>query len=113
MKAIPIWIVQEDRPTFHFIFEAEGIRPILFDIMTEKRAYDIFFDPQFIPSMEDKILLLLKQYAYEEVFDRSLESIGFLNMATGQTITYEVTSTIREQLSRMWQHLQQKYNLYP
>jgi len=92
--------------------EADGIRPIRFDIMTNKCAYYICFDPRFVPSVEDKILLLLKQYAYEELCDRSLERIGFLNMATGLTIHYEVTSTIREQLSHMWQHLQQKYNLY-
>ena len=72
----------------------------------------VLFDATFVPSTEDKILLLLKQYAYEELFDRSLESVGFLNVASGMIICYEVTSTIREQLSHMWQHLQRKYNLY-
>lgn len=62
--------------------------------------------------MEDKILLLLKQYAYEELFDRSLEQIGFLNMSTGLIVRYEVTSTIRAQLSQLWRHLQKKYHLY-
>jgi hypothetical protein len=109
---IPSWIVTQDHPTFHFTFEAEGIRSIQFDMLTEKCAYYVFFDPGFIPSTEDKILLLLKQYAYEELFDRSLESVGFLNVASGMIIRYEVTSTIREQLSHMWQHLQRKYNLY-
>ena len=111
-KAIPLWIVTQDNPTFNFIFEAEGIRPIQFDIMTEKCAYYMFFDPAYVPSTEDKILLLLKQYAYEEIYDRSLEAIGFLNVATGVVIQYEITSTIREQLSQMWLHLQTKYNLY-
>ena len=112
VRAVPLWIITQDQPAFHFTVEAEGIRPIRFDIMTNKCAYYICFDPRFIPSVEDKILLLLKQYAYEELCDRSLERIGFLNMATGLTLHYEVTSTIREQLSHMWQHLQQKYNLY-
>ena len=80
--------------------------------MTEKCAYYVFFDPQFVPTMEDKILLLLKQYAYEEIYDRSLESIGFVNVATGMIIQYEVTATIREQLSQMWQYLQMKYHLF-
>lgn len=111
-RAIPLWIVSQDNPTFNFIFEAEGIRPIHFDIMTEKCAYYIFFDPAYVPTTEDKILLLLKQYAYEEIYDRSLESIGFVNIATGMIIQYEVTSTIREQLSQMWLYLQTKYNLY-
>ena len=62
--------------------------------------------------MEDKILLLLKQYAYEELFDRSMEQIGFLNMSTGMVVQYKVTSTIRGQLSQMWRHLQTKYHLY-
>jgi hypothetical protein len=110
--AIPLWIVTQDQPTFHFTFEVEGIRSVQFDIMTDKCAYRIFFDPAYVPCMEDKILFLLKQYAYEELFDRVLESIGFVNMATGMIIQYEVTSTIREQLSHMWQHLQTKYNLY-
>jgi hypothetical protein len=111
-RAIPLWIVSQENPTFNFIFEAEGIRPIHFDIMTEKCAYYIFFDPAYVPTTEDKILLLLKQYAYEEIYDRSLESIGFVNIATGMIIQYEVTSTIREQLSHMWLYLQTKYNLY-
>jgi AAA domain/UvrD-like helicase C-terminal domain len=110
--AIPVWMATQENPTFHFQFEVEGIRPIPFDIMTEKCAYQLFFDPVSTPSMEDKILFLLKQYAYEEIFDRSLESIGFVNMATGMILQYPITSTIREQLSRMWQFLQQKYNLY-
>lgn len=111
-KAIPLWIVTQDNPTFNFIFEAEGIRPIQFDIMTEKCAYYMFFDPAYVPSTEDKILLLLKQYAYEELYDRSLEAIGFVNMATGMIIQYEITPTMREQMSHMWLHLQTKYNLY-
>ncbi len=111
-KSIPLWITKEENPTFNYIFEIEDIRPVSFDIMTDKTSYYIFFDPSFVPTTEDKILLLLKQYAYEEVFDKSLDYIGFLNIATGVIIRYEVTSTIREQLSHMWQHLQMKYNLY-
>jgi hypothetical protein len=111
-KAMPLWIVTQENPSFNFIFEVEGLRPIQFDIMTEKCAYYMFFDPSFVPSTEDKILLLLKQYAYEELYDRVLESIGFFNIATGMIIQYEITSTIREQLSQMWLHLQMKYNLY-
>lgn len=111
-RAVPLWIVGQESPQFNFIFEAEGIRPIQFDIMTEKCAYYVFFDPLYVPTMEDKILLLLKQYAYEEIYDRSLEAIGFLNVATGTVIQYEITSTIREQLSQMWLYLQTKYNLY-
>jgi AAA domain/UvrD-like helicase C-terminal domain len=110
-KAIPLWIVSQDNPTFNFIFEVEDIRPIQFDIMTEKCAYYVFFDATFVPNIEDKILLLLKQYAYEEVYDRALEAIGFVNVSTGMIIKYEVTSTIRAQLSQMWSHLQRKYHL--
>jgi hypothetical protein len=111
-NAMPLWIVTQENHSFNFIFEVKGLRPIQFDIMTEKCAYYMFFDPAFVPSTEDKILLLLKQYAYEEIYDRVLESIGFFNVATGMIIQYEITSTIREQLSQMWLHLQTKYNLY-
>ncbi len=107
--AIPKWIISQENPSLNFIFEADGMKSIQFDILTEKCAYYTYFDPMYIPSMEDKILLLLKQYAYEEVFDRSLEAIGFLNMATGITSTFEVTGSMREQISHMWQYLQQKY----
>jgi hypothetical protein len=111
-EAIPLWMVTQENPSFNFMFEIEGIRPIQFDIMTEKCAYYVFFDPKFVPDTEDKILLLLKQYAYEEIYDRSLDAIGFINIATGMIIQYEVSSTIREQLSQMWLHLQMKYNLF-
>jgi hypothetical protein len=110
-NAIPLWITPQinETPTLNFIFEAEGIRPIQFDVLTDKCAYYIYFDPAYVPTMEDKILLLLKQFVYEEVFDRSLESIGFLNVATGMSIQFEVTSLMREQMSHMWLHLQHKY----
>ena len=111
-EVIPAWILTQETPSFHYLFEADGIRPIQFDIMTEKCAYYFFFDPTYVPTMEDKILLLLKQYAYEELFDRSLEQIGFLNMSTGLIVRYVVTSTIRAQLSQLWQYLQTKYHLY-
>ena len=110
--AIPLWISTQENPIFNFLCEVDGIRPIHFDIMTDKCAYNVCFDPAFIPNTEDKILLLLKQYAYEELYNKTLESIGFLNMATGIILQYDVTSTIREQLSHMWQYLQKKYNLY-
>jgi hypothetical protein len=110
-KALPIWMATQENPSFHFLFEVNGIRPIQFDILTEKCAYDVFFDPNFVPSNEDKMVLLLKQYVYEETFDRALDSIGFLNVATGLIIQYEVSSTIREQLSHLWQYLEQKYHL--
>jgi hypothetical protein len=110
--SLPLWIVMQMDPAFHFIFEAEGIHPIHFDILTDRCAYQICFDPVFVPSNEDKILILLKQYAYEELFDKQLVSVGFVNVATGSVIEYEITATIREQLHRMWLHLQKKYNLY-
>ena len=43
--AVPLWIVSQENPSFNFLFEADGIRPIQFDIITEKCAYYIFFDP--------------------------------------------------------------------
>ena len=109
--SIPLWIVSQNNPSFNFLFEVEGIRPIKFDIMTEKCGFYVFFDPLFVPDTEDKILLLLKQYAYEEMYDRSLESIGFVNIATGMVIQYEITPVIREQLSQMWLYIQTKYHL--
>lgn len=109
--SIPLWIVSQNNPSFNFLFEVEGIRPIKFDIMTEKCGFYVFFDPLFVPDTEDKILLLLKQYAYEEIYDRSLESIGFVNIATGMVIQYEITPVIREQLSQMWLYIQTKYHL--
>lgn len=110
-SAVPLWIVSQENPSFNFLFEVEGIRPIKFDIMTEKCGFYVFFDPLFVPDTEDKILLLLKQYAYEEMYDRSLESIGFVNIATGMVIQYEITPVIREQLSQMWLYIQTKYHL--
>ena len=110
-KSMPLWIVTQDHPSFNVMFEVEGIRPITFDILTERCTYKVFFDSTYVPTQEDKILLLLKQYAYEECYDRSLESIGFLNGATGLALHFEVTSTIREQLSHLWQYLEQKYHL--
>ena len=110
--SVPSWIVTQENPAFHFTFEVDGIRAIQFDLMSDRCAYHLYFDPSHTPCMEDKILFLLKQYAYEELFDRAMDCIGFVNVATGMIIQYEITSTIREQLSHMWQHLQTKYNLY-
>jgi len=109
--ALPVWSATLEGPTFENMMEVEGMRPISFDIMTEKCAYYVFFDPSYVPSNEDKILLLLKQYAYEEMFDRALDSVGFLNVATGMLLDFEVTPTIRAQLSEMWTALNEKYNV--
>ena len=106
--AIPSWIITQEVPSFNFLFEIKGICPIKFDIITEKCAYYVFFDP-FIPSSEDKILLLLKHYAYEKLYDKLLDYVGFINVATGTVIQYEITSTIREQLSKMWLYIREKY----
>lgn len=110
--AIPLWIVGQESPSFNLTFELEGIKPVHFDIMTERGAFYVFFNPTFVPTMEDKILLLLKQYAYEEIYDKTLKTIGFLNMATGMVIEYEITPTIRAQLCQLWSHLQTKYKLF-
>jgi hypothetical protein len=107
--ALPLWSATMEHPTFQCIMEVENLKPISFDIMTDKCAYYVFFDPSFVPSNEDKLLLLLKQYAYEEQFDRALDSIGFLNVATGMLLEYEVTPTIRGQLSQLWTYLECKY----
>ena len=109
-KSIPQWIITQKSPVFHCRMETKGIRPIQFDIMTDKTAYSITFNET--PSNDDKILLLLKQYAYEKLYNKQFESVGFINISTGLVLYYEITSTIREQLCHMWQHLQQKYNLY-
>lgn len=93
------------------MFEIEGIAPIRFDILTDKFVYQIYFDPLYVPSMEDKILLLLKQYAYEEAYEKKLEGLGFINIATGYVSQFTVNDLMREQMSYMWQHLQLKYNL--
>jgi hypothetical protein len=109
--AIPDWIAQQEHPLFHFLFEVEGIQPLSFDLLTDKWVYSIYHDNGHDMKMEDKILLLLKQYAYEECYDRVLSGISLWNMSTGMVIEYEITSTIREQLSQLWLHLQQKYGV--
>jgi hypothetical protein len=111
-SAIPDWITRQDHPLFHFQFEVEGetLQPLAFDLLTDRWVYHIHYDlMESELRMEDKILLLLKQYAYEESYDRSLSGIATWNLATGTLTEYEVTPTIRERLSQMWLHLQQKY----
>lgn len=106
--SLPDWIARQDHPLFHFIFEVEGLQPMTVDLLTDKWIYHFIHDEI---SVEDKILLLLKQYAYEESYDRVLAGITTWNMATGYVTEYEVTPTIRAQLSQMWLHLQQKYEV--
>jgi len=108
-QAIPDWMVRQEHPLFHFLFEVEGIQPITMDVCTDKWVYRIIYEPSQPLSVEDKILLLLKQYAYEECYDRVLQGIATWNIATGILTEYEMTPTIREQLSQLWLHLQQKY----
>jgi hypothetical protein len=111
-NAIPNWIITQENLVLNYTFEVENIKPIVFDILTDTCAYNIYFDVLYNPTMEDKILLLLKEYAYEELFDKQLNSIGFINMATGIIIQYEISDFMREQMSYMWVHLQQKYKMF-
>jgi hypothetical protein len=111
-EVIPDWIAQQEHPHFHFLFEVDNLQPLSVDLLTDKWVYQIHYDPVSSElRMEDKILLLLKQYAYEESYDRCLTGVATWNMATGFLTEYEVTPTIREQLSQMWLHLQQKYEV--
>jgi hypothetical protein len=87
----------------------EGIQPLHMDVCTDKWVYRMIYDTAEPLRMEDKLLLLLTQYAYEECYDRSLQGIATWNMATGTLTEYEITPTIRAQLSQLWLHLQQKY----
>jgi hypothetical protein len=108
--AFPLWIITQDNPTFNFIFKVDEIRPISFDVITDNCVYCIYFDPILIPNTENKILLLLKQYLYEKKYDKKLKMIGFINIATGFIMYYDIETTTRVQLNHMWQHLQKKYN---
>jgi len=87
------------------------MRSILFDIISDATAYQLYFN-EYMPSNNDKILLLLKAYLYERIYHKSLESIGFVNLSTGSVIHYEITPTIREQLEQILKFLQTKFCLY-
>jgi hypothetical protein len=109
--AIPLWISAEENPVFHFIFEEKGMKPIMFDMITDTTAYQYYFD-MYSPSNNDKLLLLLKVHLYENRFHKKMESIGFINLATGLVIYYAINSTIREQLDQIVQYLRRKYHLF-
>jgi hypothetical protein len=109
--SFPIWISTEENPMFHFIFEEKGMQPILFDLLTDTTAYQLYFDT-FMPSNNDKLLLLLKVYLYERTYHKTLDSIGFINLSSGLIVYYKVTFTIREQIVQLWKFLQTKFCLY-
>ena len=106
---LPDWLARQENPVFHFVFEVEDLQPIRFDLLTHSWVYLIGYDQMPMLAMEQKILLLLKLYAYEETYDRVLKGIVWWNLATGTLAEFEISSTTRERLSRLWQHLQQKY----
>ena len=109
-RSVSLWISTEENPMFHFIFEEKGMKPILFDIITDHTAYQLYFDT-FAPSTNDKLLLLLKVYLYERLY-HPISSIGFINLSTGLVMYYPITTTIREQLMHFVQYLQRKYHLF-
>jgi hypothetical protein len=110
-NALPLWMVTEENPVFQCMFEEKGIKPILFDMMTDTTAYQMYFD-MYAPSNNDIILLLLKTYLYELSHNKCMKSIGFINLASGLVIYYTITSTIRGQLEPLWKYLQRKYHLF-
>ena len=109
--ALPVWIITEENPAFHYIFEEKGMRPILFDMLTDTTAYQLYFD-LYNPSNNDKLLLLLKVFLYERTYTKRLEQIGFVNLSTGLVTYYHITSTIRAQIDQIVQYLQTKYHLF-
>ncbi len=110
-SSLPVWMSTEENPVFHFIFEEKGMRPILFDMITDTTAYQLYFDV-YAPSNNDTLLLLLKVYLYEQLYHKTMESIGFINLATGLIMYYTITSTIREQTGHLVQYLRTKYHLF-
>jgi hypothetical protein len=110
-NALPLWTVTEENPVFQCMFEEKGIKPILFDIITDTSAYQLYFDT-YAPSNNDIILLLLKAFLYERANQTLLQSIGFINLASGLIVYYKITPTRRAQLEPLWKHLQRKYHLF-
>jgi hypothetical protein len=110
-NSLPAWIVCEENPVFHFIVEEKGMKPIVFDMITDSTIYQFYVD-QFTPSNNDKVLLLVKVYLYECHYHTKLCKIGFINLVTGLIVYYTITSTIRAQIGQLWKHLQRKYHLY-
>jgi hypothetical protein len=109
--ALPDWLAQEaEGPVTHFVFEVEGLPPMSFDLVTDRWVVHLLHEPRgdTIP-IEEKMVLLLKLFAYEESYDRTLQGLATWNLATGTVTEYEMTPTIREQLSQMWLYLQDKY----
>jgi hypothetical protein len=109
--ALPLWIVKQDNSVLNFTFEVEGVRQIQFDIVTDTCVYKIEYNPSVSQaSMEDRILLLLKQYMYQVHFNKTIKCIGFINSATGVITEYAITPTIQKQLKTLWRYLQKKYD---
>jgi hypothetical protein len=109
--SLPLWMSTEENPVFHFLFEEKGMRPILFDMITDTTAYHLYFDV-YMPSNNDKLLLLLKVILYECTYHKQIESIGFVNLSTGLVMYYTITSTIHAQIYQLWKYLRMKYHLF-
>lgn len=111
-SALPDWLAEQaaDTPVPHFVFEVEGLPPMGFDLITDRWVVHLLYESRgdTIP-IDEKMVLLLKLFAYEESYDRTLQGLVTWNLATGTVTEYEVTPTIREQLSQMWLYLEDKY----
>ncbi len=109
--AVPTWISEQQNPYLSLSLELDKIQPLAFDIVTDTTLYQLFFDSSMDIRVDDKITLLMKQYLYEQLYDTEIQSIGFINIASGTITTYAITSLTRTQMKDIWQYIKAKYDI--
>jgi hypothetical protein len=84
------------------------IQQMSFDILADDTMYQLYFDPTREPSADEKIILLIKAYLYSLEFS-GVNSMGFVNIATGCVFTYIIDNKMMESAKNIWEHARKKY----
>lgn len=111
-RAIQPWLSSQANVSLCVRYEnlSIDIPPIDFDILSDTTIYKLYFDPTLEPSIDEKIVLLLKIYIYCLEFP-GIENMGFINIANGTIYVYPLTKDIMGQAEQIWRHACAKYTI--
>lgn len=112
VTAVQRWIPSLSSPALSVdCVPEQSIKPFTFQLLTDTTAFATYFDPVAEPSADDKIVLLLKVFLYNQKHTQPLSQMAFINLATGLIRYYSLTPQIFEQASIIWKKGRSKLEL--
>jgi len=104
VTAVQRWAPSLSAPVLFADCQASpNFQPFTFELLTETTAFATYFDATSQPSADDKIILLLKIFLYNNSAPASqITNMAFINLATGNITYYRLSEQTFRQAEQIW-----------